>query len=223
MITALHGFLGLPADWDFFPVNAVPLGKAKPFWKWAEQFNKTNKDKPRILMGYSLGGRLALHALVASPQQWDAAIIISAHPGLDSQQDKTRRLEKSLAWAARFETDPWDDLMRDWEAQDVFVGNTFRFNRKESDYDRHQLADMLRVWSLGRQENLVSQVQKLPCPILWIAGQNDPTYAGIVSTLSLVDPKSKVWIVPSAGHRVPWEQPDAFKNEVNLFLSRLHQ
>lgn len=221
MIVALHGFLGLPSDWESIslnlPIQAVDIACHNNFWGWAKTFNANS----RILMGYSLGGRLAMHALLEKPGQWDAAIIISANPGLSNPEEKKKRLEKSRLWASRFEHDPWDKLMEQWESQEVFDGNTHRFIRKEKDYQRQQLADMQRYWSVGLQDDLRKSLKQLPLPILWIAGAKDPAYAVIASSMQFDHPKSKVWIAPNAGHRAPWEQPAAFQQQVNAFITNV--
>lgn len=72
MIEALHGFLGLPRDWhgfDFAAHDLIQIAKPAPkqgLWHWASCLNKLSRDKS-ILVGYSLGGRLALHALLYQP------------------------------------------------------------------------------------------------------------------------------------------------------------
>src|SRR5258708_3665465 len=98
MIYALHGVLGLASDWDFLKSRMHEHDfEAEDLWKsfsgtdlktWAEQksqalIHQTSQGSgPRILLGYSLGGRLAMHLLLAQPKLWDAAIFISANPGL---------------------------------------------------------------------------------------------------------------------------------------------
>ena len=229
-ITALHGFLGLPADWSHLPPDKFRLYHIHapnieiPFpptnlWKWANAFNQsTAKVGPRILMGYSLGARLAMHAILdTSPSPWDAAVIISAHPGLISNMEKKKRLTKTEEWATRFENEPWDTLIEGWNSQEVFSKIDAFFSRKESDYQREQLAGLLRHWSLGHQDNLRPSLEKLSIPILWIAGEKDQTYSEIASSMHFSHPSSRVWIAPNSGHRVPWEQPIAFQQQLNAF------
>lgn len=231
-ITALHGFLGLPSDWSHLSPNELGLSHidassieiipSSNLWGWAEAFNKDRlKTYPRILMGYSQGGRLAMHALLSSNSPWDAAVIISAHPGIDSLSEKEQRLAKSNVWATRFENEPWEELIQSWNDQEVFKNQPCCFNRKESDYDRSQLAYMLRYWSLGTQDNLKPAMEKLSIPLLWIAGENDHSYSKIATSMTFAHPLSKVWIAPHAGHRVPWEQPLAFERELTDFISTL--
>lgn len=227
-LTALHGFLGRSSDWCGFSPDSLGVSeihapdiqvheKSDSLYQWAKTFNL--KTATHILMGYSLGGRLALHALLSQPHSWDAAIIISAHPGLISAEEKAIRLAKDLAWADRFEKESWHEVIASWESQDVFVKSSYRFDRKELDYDRDQLVRMLRYWSLGCQDHLTPLLQKLPIPILWIAGANDPTYRDRAAALQLAHPLSRVWIAPNASHRVPWEQQAAFQGQVSSFIS----
>lgn len=226
---ALHGFLGKPADWnDIFKKNnvyTIDLYK-EPIVSlddWAIHFNahaSTHKG-PRTLIGYSMGGRLALHALIQQPSLWNAAIIISAHPGLISTADISQRLAADETWAKRFETDPWDHLMFDWNSQSVFQKDQFNFERNANDYSRSALAASLRSWSLGRQANLLDQINQLEMPILWIAGECDNKYAALTKKLALSHPLSEVWIAPKTGHRVPWRCPEEFIVKINQFYNTI--
>lgn len=226
IIYAIHGFLGQPSDWNMLSIKSlsseafvpVDLSKIKidstEFWEWSAEFNDLIKQDGfdrRILIGYSLGGRLAIHALIQCPSLWSSAVLISAHPGMKTQLEKHMRLEEDKQWAQRFKMEPWDRLMRAWNSREVFSGYDPIFERKEADYSRETLASMLNQFSLGKQEDLSSQISDLPFPILWASGAHDSRYAEISATISLKHELSKVWIVPNAGHRIPWEVPEAFQ------------
>ena len=142
MIHALHGHAGLPDD-------LMPLLRfaGQPFQEWHLWRTLTNHPESasldgfatllndtashdghhlRILLGYSLGGRLALHALTQQPQMWDAAIILSAHPGLSTDEERAGRLTHDQAWAAHFLHDSWPEVMAAWNEQAVFRSSTFQ-------------------------------------------------------------------------------------------------
>lgn len=108
------------------------------------------------LWGYSMGGRLALHALAHSPQLFHKAKILSSNPGLESQSEKELRLQRDLNWSQKFLTQEWNSLMFDWNQQPVLrePNNSLSLvQRNEIDYDRLRLAKSLDHWSIGRQKN----------------------------------------------------------------------
>lgn len=192
MITFFNGFLGVDRDWDFV---------------------RDIETDERVLVGYSMGGRLALHALIAGAA-FDRAVIISA--GLNLEEGREARRARDEAWAKRFESDPWEEVMRDWNAQPVFGGHVVQ--RLESDYDRHELARQLRENSPGLLPTLVPRLHEIEIPVLWITGERDTAYVEIgrlaVSSLR----NAELWICPNAGHRVPWEQPALFRARLREFV-----
>lgn len=224
---ALHGFLGKPSDWDFlkekFHVKALnlysPLLKNKNLKEAGVVINHLadGTPHPRILMGYSLGGRLAMHALITAPTFWDYAIFISSHPGLENEQEKNRRLQTDSLLAERFLKDPWEKLMADWNQQSVF-NQKEKIERLEKDYSRGTLASILRNWSLGRQDNLKDKLEELQIPLFFIAGQNDAKYVKLAKSLHLKNPHAQIWLAPNASHRVPWETPQAFIDQIERFF-----
>ena len=226
MIYALHGFLGLPSDWNHFHPNIHPLNIydfATPsahstLNHWASSFNSHSHSG--ILMGYSLGGRLALHALVNDPAKWKAAILISCHPGLDSPTERKTRHERDLLWAEKFQINNWDSLIKEWNSQMLFQHDV-KALRYEQNHSRSILSDTLRYWSLGTQQPLLAQIIQLPMPILWIAGEKDSSYVALANSMKFSHPKSQVWIAPEVGHRVPWSCKSLFQKTLLNFLDGL--
>ena len=229
---ALHGFLGKPSDWDFLNfddsinLHAIDIYSiAKPqdgLWIWAKNFNggASLVKSPRILMGYSLGGRLALHALLQSPQLWHGALIISAYPGGLSEEEKILRCKSDERWADRFATEAWESIMKDWNDQETFRSSASPV-RDEKDYDRKLLSVTLVHWSSGKQDNLISVLRGIELPILWMAGENDKKFSVIAKSLVLSNPLSKIWIAPDAGHRLPWDNSKKFQIQVDHFLNKI--
>ncbi len=239
VIWALPGFLGLPSDWDVLQLpctessttvrvkainimqfNILSLGD------WASQFNSLvhaqcidqNYTQKNLLLGYSLGGRLALHALLDMPKLWDGAIIISSHPGLSNESEQAARIKSDEHWAQRFLTESWSSLMDDWNNQKIFAGAPFSFQRHEKNYQRSQLADLLKYCSLGKQKDLRSQIAELCQPILWITGEDDKHCSAIARTIKFNNMLSNIIKMPQAGHRAPWQQPQLFCDILNKWL-----
>jgi 2-succinyl-6-hydroxy-2,4-cyclohexadiene-1-carboxylate synthase len=222
-IYALHGFLGLPSDWNPFPfvTHPVPIQHSElDLQTWGKKFNATipRDNHKNILLGYSMGGRLAMHALLNNPTIWDAAIFVSAHPGLESEQERTNRFKNDQQWAERFLNDPWKNLMKDWNSNPVFGSHPFPFPRNEDMFNRKQLSQQLTNWSLGKQEPLIDRLRKLSTPLLIIAGEYDTKFCDIAKNFI---PFAKVAIIPKAAHRVPWDQPASFKNQMLNFMQEI--
>jgi 2-succinyl-6-hydroxy-2,4-cyclohexadiene-1-carboxylate synthase len=223
-IHALHGFLGHPEDWNclhnVFAYNLFKDFPVVPFGAWASIFNAATKGNSNIFIGYSLGGRLGLHVLLHNQVKWKAAIFISTNPGLKDQAAREKRLMIDKAWAERFLHEPWNDLIRCWNQQDVFKYSV-EINRSEADNSRQALAEALTVWSLGMQEDLTEAITNFQMPICWIVGERDKKFMDIAQQLKFNHPKSKLFIIPHAGHRIHLDQPARFKTILTQFIQNL--
>jgi len=215
-IYALHGFLGNSSHWDSFrlPLKAIDIFDIpeNSMNAWARAFNQRITTTNNILLGYSMGGRLSLHALINNPKQWKAAILVSTHPGL--QMEKRERLEKDAIWLKRFSEEDFESVIQDWNQQPIFSTSTF----VPKHYSKEKLVKSLHHWSLGNQEDLREAISRLKVPILWIVGARDQKYVDLSKTITLSHPQSKIWIAANAAHRVPWEVKKEFETEVNIFL-----
>ena len=202
MITCLHGFLGAPGDWDFlrdagFAVDTPALDAIPP--------------RGDVLLGYSLGGRLSLQALLAGAQ-YQRAIFVSTGLGIEDEVDRTARRANDELWAHRFESEAWDIVINDWNAQPVLAGPALPRTRDQYD------SRALREWSSGKLPPVASRLHELTIPTLWIAGARDTRYVSEATRAASLAPNARAAIVDDAGHRVPWERPDAF---IALLLEEL--
>ncbi|MEA2344765.1 MAG: 2-succinyl-6-hydroxy-2,4-cyclohexadiene-carboxylate synthase [Thermoanaerobaculia bacterium] len=194
VITCLHGFLGDPHDWDFlrdagFEIDTPPLD-AIP-------------DHGDILLAYSLGGRLALQALLAGAD-YKRAILVSTGLGIEGEELRAARRASDEAWAKRFESEDFEAVIADWNAQPVLAGPALA--RTRDDYDPRAL----REWSSGALPPVATRLHEVTIPTIWIAGARDTKYVAEAHRAASIAPNARVAIVEDAGHRVPWEQPSAF-------------
>ncbi|MGH9421814.1 MAG: alpha/beta fold hydrolase [Thermoanaerobaculia bacterium] len=202
MITCLHGFLGAPRDWDFlreagFVIDTPPFDAIPPHGD--------------TLLGYSLGGRLALHALLAGAH-YKRAIFISTGLGIEDESARDARRISDDAWARRFETEDFDAVIADWNAQPVLAGPAL--SRTRDDYDSRGL----REWSSGALPPVASRLHELMIPTLWIAGSRDAKYVAEAKRAVSLAPNGRTAIIDDAGHRAPWERATEFVAIVRDFL-----
>lgn len=235
MIHALHGNAGMPDDLSQilrsleFPYHAWHLWRfldehpeAHSLYGFADAFQASVErrgDSPRILFGYSLGARLALHALTRFPDKWDAAILISAHPGLPSEQERADRLIQDQTWAVRFLRDPWQQVMQAWNAQPVLAGETVPpYDQLLVETWRREVALAFDPWSLGRQDDLRPLLPAVQTPVLWLTGCRDEKFTALAATACGLLPKGQHVKIKDAGHRVHLDQPAAVVHAVSEFL-----
>ncbi|MCX6865074.1 MAG: hypothetical protein NTV46_02435, partial [Verrucomicrobia bacterium] len=83
----------------------------------ADAGGEESRGNGRALLGYSMGGRLALHALLEENPPWQAAIIVSAHPGLEAEAERETRRTADAAWAHQALTGNWQEFLAAWDAQ----------------------------------------------------------------------------------------------------------
>lgn len=234
MIWCLHGFLGTSADWEPFEeawtaASGTSIRSLDFFDKpqpaetpaqWASKFVRAlrNVDEAPILAGYSMGGRLALHALVADPELFRAAIIVSAGLGTEGEEARQQRRVRDDRWASRFETEEWESVVADWNRQPIFEGSPPPYERAETDFDREALATALRWWSPAVQKPIGELLGGVTTPVLWIAGEQDERYVEEARRAAALLPNCTLWIVSGAGHRAPWDAPEVFRERVAEFL-----
>jgi 2-succinyl-6-hydroxy-2,4-cyclohexadiene-1-carboxylate synthase len=201
VITCLHGFLGAPRDWDFLPeagfaIDTPPLDAIPP--------------RGDTLLGYSLGGRLALHALLAGAR-YQRAIFVSTGLGIEDEAARAARRASDEAWALRFQSEEFDSVIAGWNAQPVLAGPALP--RTRADYD----ARALRQWSSGALPPVASRLHELTIPTLWIAGARDAKYVAEAKRAASLTPDGRLAVIDDAGHRVPWERTGEFVGIVREF------
>ncbi len=236
IIWCLHGSLQTASVWNpignaiesefgSIQVEAVNLYETdyKSFGHWREEFykkvEKQTKGEPSLVLGYSMGGRLAMDAILNKPTLWKGGILVGADPGLISEDARTNQLQKDLEWARRFRTEDIQELLNQWDKLPVFCGRSNCASREISELDSEKIGRFFDVFSKARQPNLSSLLKdhSLP-PLLYISGCDDLKYTKIGQALAASCLQVRNQIIPNAGHRVPWENQDAFISEVSVFI-----
>lgn len=227
MIHALHGNFGLPSDWDAALPPGVPA-KTWHLWEirrrhpethtltgFATWFNNQIEALPpdpcRTLAGYSLGGRLALHVLADRPALWHRALLLSTHPGLGDDGERTARLAHDLNWQTRSLEKPWPEVCAAWNAQAVFQGDDTAPDLLPLEPWRQEIAGAFDGWSLGRQGTSTSLLRGITVPGLWLTGAEDAKFAALAGSASLHLPSLNMVTIPHSGHRLLHEAPQALR------------
>lgn len=168
------------------------------------------------LVGYSMGGRLALHVAVRRPQRVLSLLTIGAHAGLDPDGREGRRLGDE-ALAERIEKGGVEAFVNYWGSLPMFAGierrgPNFVAQVRADRLENHVagLACSLRGMGAGAMEPVWDGLAHVESPCTFVAGQLDHGYVASARRLAATVPHGRIEIVLHAGHSVHQERPEAF-------------
>lgn len=231
-ILFLHGFLGCKEDWDeiikqvkdqFFCISIdLPGHGLSPlnsdgnlFTFFTEQILLVLKELQLDsvhLMGYSMGGRIAMHLATSFPEKILSLYILSAHFGLKSEIEKKARYESDLKWAELLEKEPFELFLKKWYDQPIFQSLVQRkdlfYNllKKREKQNPVLLKKVLLGLSLSKQPFYLDKLLSLNIPKMFFYGEKDQLYKNIFEkTLSF----DNLHQFDNQGHVLPIEAPES--------------
>src|SRR5690242_4307915 len=177
------------------------------------------------LVGYSMGGRLALRVAARNPERLLSVVTIGAHAGLEPEAREGRRLGDE-ALAERIEKDGVPAFVDYWGSLPLFAG----IQRRGPAYAAQVRADRLlnhasglacslRGMGAGVMTPLWDDLARLDLPCTFVAGQLDHGYVASARRLAAAVPNGRVEIVPRCGHSVHQERPEAFARVLAAHLA----
>jgi 2-succinyl-6-hydroxy-2,4-cyclohexadiene-1-carboxylate synthase len=180
-----------------------------------------------VLLGYSMGGRIALYTAFSG--FFRALILESASPGLEDQALREQRRSSDEALAASIERDGMQAFVDRWEKLPLFASQSTlpaeareALRRQRLNNRASGLAQSLRGVGVGVQPSLHARLPTLRIPVLLIAGELDTKFTAIARSMAQALPQSQLRIVPGAGHAVHLERPEEFDSIVEDFGIRIH-
>jgi 2-succinyl-6-hydroxy-2,4-cyclohexadiene-1-carboxylate synthase len=199
-IVFLHGFLGTAADWESVCSYLPPsycIGFDLPGHGQSPFTEEVDIPLPRFhLVGYSMGGRIALALAAKHPEKIASLTLMSVHPGLHSDEEKKNREVTDRYWADLLLQLPIDKFLLDWYSQPIFKpfvpDLSMRKNQNVS-----ELAKALIHYSLSKQPYY---------PIEGVlVGERDEKFRKLYEHPVLI---------ANAGHMVHLENPQAVALEI---------
>lgn len=172
-------------------------------------------------LGYSMGGRFALHVALRHPGLVERLVLVSATAGIDDPADRLARRRSDEALADRLESDGLEPFLRSWLSQPLFstlppsaAGLESRMEGTASG-----LASSLRHAGTGTQEPLWEELHRLAMPVLVVAGGLDTKYRALADRLGeAIGANATVRVLEGAGHACHLEKPAEFVQIVGGWL-----
>lgn len=212
-----HGQTDVPTDIERYRMESLACDLAAIL-------NKL--DETRVsLLGYSMGGRLALYFAVHYPQFVANLILESSSPGLKTQQERAGRYVKDWHLADNIQARGMAWFVQHWENIGIFKTQK-SLSTEKFETQRQQrlannplgLANSLLGMGTGVQPSLWKELANLPMPVMLIAGQLDAKFIRTNRAMAYCIPHVEVCFVADAGHNVHLEKPDIFEDSVRSFL-----
>lgn len=231
-LALLHGFTGSPRSWDrvateLFGTTAVfapPLsGHGHP----AAELTVFEDEVDRIaselaarapswgIVGYSLGGRVALGLLVRHPGLFENAVLIGAQPGLESEVERAERSKADLELCRILTEHGIAAFVSRWESAPLFASQanlpTSVLAAQRAERLRHdplELSRSLRTTGLSVMPAYWADLPKLRAPVHLVVGEHDAKFRSIAQRMQGLIPHATLTVVPGVGHNVVLEAPD---------------
>ena len=173
------------------------------------------------LVGYSMGGRIALHVALAAGDRAERLVLIGASPGIadDAQRAARRRADEELA--GEIERSSIEEFARRWAQTPVLAGlPAAALDAAHADRLRSTpagLARALRGLGTGALPSLWDRLGSLSMQVTLVVGERDSKFQGIAGEMAAAIPTADVVIVPGAGHAVHLEAPEAIVRQLGHF------
>lgn len=248
-ILFLHGFMGnchefdetiklLCHDFYCLTIDLPGHGKTKVFGG-DDCYTMANTaqalinllDKLKVfqcfLVGYSMGGRLALYLNLHFPQRFPKVILESASPGLITQTEGLERVKSDEQIARKLtrcvEKSDFKAFLLNWYNQPIFgyIKNHPEFEcmiETRLQNNPLELAKSLRFMGIGCQPCLWEKLKDNINPLLLLSGEYDEKFIVINKKMAEVSKMTALQVIISSGHNIHVESTLAFVENIRKFL-----
>jgi 2-succinyl-6-hydroxy-2,4-cyclohexadiene-1-carboxylate synthase len=213
-----HGRSAAPADPNRYTMPHVAANLIALLDAW--QIEHT------ALLGYSMGGRLALYLACHYPERFSKLILESSSPGLRTEAERAARRQQDEALADWIEANGIEPFVARWEALPLWASQQQlsaeirqRLHQQRRQNSAVGLANSLRGMGTGAQPSLWARLPEITVPSLLIAGELDHKFMAINEQMVGLLGNGRFHPIPNTGHTTYVEQPALFKAAVLPFLN----
>ena len=239
----LHGFMGMGEDWmsissefgdrfyclmpDLPGHGETPLDEELGYTAWASALRDdllAQGIEKFHLVGYSMGGRLALYFALTYPDLVEKLLLESANPGISDMIKRAERATLDDKLADSMQKAGMKDFLDFWYDIPLFASLNqhpeikTQLIEKRARQNPEKMTRVLTEMSPGRQPSLWSRLGELELSSLLIAGELDEKYSRITSQMAITMPNAMRVTLPGCGHNTHLENPSLFLHHLNAWL-----
>lgn len=246
-IVMLHGFTGSTKTWEhiasmlpqyrIIAIDCIGHGQSespkdytlyKMEYQLAvlEEVFKALQLTRFTLIGYSMGGRIALSYAVKYPGRVQTLILESASPGLRTEQERNVRKKADDELANKIEANGVTSFVNAWENIALFASQKRlpqriqQAIREERLQQKEQgLANSLRGIGTGMMPQVWGKLHVLSMPVTLITGGLDTKFVDIAREMTTFIQKVRHLVVNDVGHTIHVENPSEFATIVKETIS----
>lgn len=212
-----HGQSEAPDDLDLYRVDSMAAQVA--------DLADALECRPFHLVGYSMGGRVALTLGCTAPQRLRSLTVIGATAGIADEAERQQRAEADTARARRLAAD-FEGFVDEWMADPLFAGQAAlgnshlraaRAQRLASNPEG--LARSLVAGGTGTMAPLHGRLADCGTPTQLLVGALDTKFCDVADRLAAALPHATVTRIDGAGHAAHVERPEAAASAVAEFIA----
>lgn len=238
-IVFLHGFTGstktwhevianLPEDYRLISIDLIGHGKTASPKQVAcytmeqqvellEAFFTWKDINTFDLIGYSMGGRVALAYALTYPQRLSKLVLESSSPGLEDWQDREARMESDYLLAAKIQSegvesfiDYWQDIALFKSQKSLPVEQQRAIREERLQQSAIGLANSLRGMGTGQQKSYWDKLSKYSKPVVLLSGELDAKFIKKAQQMTALFPQCVHRTILKSGHAIHVENPQSF-------------
>ena len=247
-IVCLHGFVGCGFDFtsvadalnielpllapNFPDYTTKPSKSEDPWERTLDRLHSFVQehvgDRKYILLGYSMGGRIALQYALKFPDHLKGLILVGATPGIEDSQSRQKRLDEDSAIATKLINQSMESFLTEWLGQTLLKSQNSipEPYRKKMFEARHKmspqsLAYYLEALGTGTMLPVWGRLMEIKLPTLLITGEDDLKFGEIAEKMQKLISDCEHRIIKLAGHSACFEQPAEFARSVSRFIKSI--
>lgn len=177
------------------------------------------------LLGYSMGGRIALAYTIHYPKRVQALILESSSPGLKTTEERLKRQRADEQLALQIEIEGLEQFVDFWEGIPLFASQRSLSLEKRLALRQQRLlqqpqglANSLRGIGTGSQPSYWGQLSDIIVPVLLLTGALDSKFVMISREIASKMNNCSYITVEDVGHAIHVENPVEFATIIRGYI-----